>query len=254
MCGLVGLLLYPQARAAGEWQAIRACFTRALLANEERGRDASGVAIVQRDGSFALYKAPLPASELVATVAYEQLLDRVGSETVCLLGHTRMPTKGSSLDNANNHPVLAGHVLGVHNGHIGNDDLLFAQLKLPRAGQVDSEVIFRLLDSLPVHTLNGNYLYAVRQKVTLLEGHFATLSVDIRLPTKLLVLKRDMPLCLHYHKLWQALYFSSRYAFLRQAFGQVVVTEALPSRHIYLFDAEQLPARGTEPAGMLSLD
>lgn len=254
MCGLVGILLYPKARTGEEWQALRECFTQTLLANEERGREASGVAVVQRNGTFALYKAPLPASELITRAEYQQIWDNVEPETTCLLGHTRMPTKGSRLNNVNNHPLLTGHVLGVHNGHISNDDFLFAELALPRAGQVDSEVIFRILDTLPADVLDGNYLHAVRQKVALLEGYFTTLSVDMRLPTKLLVLKRDMPLCLHYYEPWQALCFSSRYVFLRQTFGQAVVSEMLPARYAYLFDAELLPTYGPRPIAVLPLD
>ncbi len=247
MCGLAGILLYPSERPASDWQAIRDCFTQTLLANEERGREASGMAIIQRDGTFELHKGPVPASELIETKTYRRMLASVGPETTCLLGHTRMPTKGSRWNNANNHPLQAGHVLGIHNGHIHNDDELFVTLNLPRAGQVDSEIIFRLLDTLsPVH-LNGTYPVAAQQKARALRGRFATLSVDVRRPERLLVFKREMPLCLHYHEPWQALCFSSRYIFLRKAFGRAVITEALESGRGFYFDALHLPQNGNQP-------
>ncbi len=176
MCGLAGILLAPGERSAEEWQEIRDCFTKTLIFNEERGRIASGVALIRRDGSYLMHKEPIPASEMIATDAYHKILDAVGPDTACLLGHTRMPTKGSPWNNANNHPLLVGHVVGIHNGHIANDDELFARFALPRLGEVDSEIIFRLLDRLSPASLDGTYLLAVRHNVTsLLRGRFATL-------------------------------------------------------------------------------
>jgi glucosamine 6-phosphate synthetase-like amidotransferase/phosphosugar isomerase protein len=253
MCGLAGILLFPARRSATEWLAIRQCFTQTLIFNEERGREAAGMALIRRDGSYRLLKEPVPASDLVAGEAYRDLLAQVDAETTCLLGHTRAPTKGSRWNNANNHPLVAGQVVGIHNGHIDNDDELFAQLDLPRQGQVDSEIIFRLFDTISLHSRNGTYLQAVRRRTNMLRGRFATLSVDLWQPGRLLAVKKDMPLCVHYHAPWQALCFSSRYLFLRKAFGRSVITEALDSRQIYLFDAERLPEQGKEPAGSLVL-
>jgi CheY-like chemotaxis protein len=87
----------------------------------------------------------------------------------------------------------------------------------------------------------------VRQKTNLLDGIFATLSVDLRAPWGLLVLKEQRPLCLHYEPELGALFFSSRYLFLRRAFGRAVLTEALESGHGFYFDARTLPETGNEP-------
>lgn len=253
MCGLAGILLYPTERSEADWAAIRHCFSQTLIYNEERGREAAGVAIVQREGACRVVKQPVSASELVEMRAYADLLATVNAGTTCLLGHTRAPTKGSRWDNANNHPLLTGQVIGVHNGHIDNDDELFRELSLPRRGQVDSEIIFRLLDTIALNGSAAAYLDAVRRRAGMLRGPFSTLSVDLVWPGRLLALKKDKPLCVHYHEPWQALCFSSRYLFLRKAFGRSVITEALPSRHAYLFDAFRLPGRGKQPVGSLPL-
>lgn len=251
MCGIAAALLSPGGRPDEVWQEIRQVFTRNLISNQERGRDAAGVAVIQQDGRYVLLKQPGPAAELVETAAYQDVMAQLGGETVCLLGHARLPTKGSPLDNLNNHPLLSGHVLGIHNGYIHNDDDLFARLALPRYGQVDSEIIFGMLDTISPAQCNGDYLEQARQRITLLEGRFTTLSVDLRRPCGLLVIKKDMPLCVHYSADWQTLWFSSRYLFLRQAFGRSVTTEALPSRQIHFFDAQQLAARGVQPVDSL---
>ncbi|MEA3339876.1 MAG: hypothetical protein U9R15_07910 [Chloroflexota bacterium] len=253
MCGLAGVLLYPTRRSPEEWRAITNIATTNLLANEERGREATGVAVIQTNGRGRVFKQPVPASELVEIKNYQRLLSTVGDDTVCILGHTRMPTKGSRWRNVNNHPVTADHVIGVHNGTISNDDALFARLNLPRTGEVDSEIIFRLQDTVNPQRHNGQYSALVQEKVNLLEGTFATLSVDLRRPTGLLILKQLQPLCLHYEPELEALFFSSRYVFLRQAFGRSVITEALESRHGFYFDARQLPQNGIRPVSCFDI-
>lgn len=254
MCGLTGVLLYPTHRSAEEWREIANITTTNLLANEERGREATGIAVIQADGRCRVFKQPVSASEMVKMAAYQRVLSTVGDDTVCILGHTRFPTKGSRWRNANNHPLMAGHVVGVHNGAISNDDTLFARLSLPRAGEVDSEIIFRLQDTVDPREYNGRYLALVREKVSLLEGRFATLSVDLRNPTGLLVLKQLQPLCLHYEQELESLFFSSRYVFLRKAFGRSVVTEALESMRGFYFDARQLSQNGNRPICSFDID
>jgi glucosamine 6-phosphate synthetase-like amidotransferase/phosphosugar isomerase protein len=246
MCGLTGVLLYPTQRSAKEWREIADVATANLLANEERGREATGIAVIQADGRCYTFKQPVPVSELVEMEGYRRALSAIGDDTVCILGHTRMPTKGSRWRNVNNHPLLAGHVVGVHNGVILNDDYIFAHTGLPRGGEVDSEVIFRLQDTVNPLQCNGRYAALVQERVSLLEGTFATLSVDLRRPAGLLVLKQFQPLCLHYEREWQALFLSSRDVFLRRAFGRSVITEALESGRGFYFDAQRLPQNGTQ--------
>lgn len=247
MCGLAGMLLYSTQRSDKEWMELREVFSRMLVFNEERGREASGVALISRDGILRLFKQPVPASQLVKMEPYQDIMASIGPETTCLLGHTRAPTKGSRWNNANNHPLLVGQTVGIHNGIIDNDDDLFIRSGFSRAGEVDSEVIFSLLDRIGPISNNGSYSSVVQRQVSLLEGFFATLSLDLRRPTRLLVLKHLRPLCLHYEKRLNALFFSSRYLFLRKAFGRAVITEALEAERGFIFDAGQLLERGGTP-------
>ncbi len=253
MCGIAAVLLHPQERSAEAWREIRAIFTRNLIFNEKRGQDATGLAIVQTSGQVDLHKLAMPASEFVTTKKYQTLLDNINSRTTLILGHTRRPTKGDPAFYNNNHPLQAGPVFGVHNGHINNDDDLFNRYGYPRQGQVDSEIIFRLLEPISINELNGNYLSAGCQHIQRLQGRFAFLSCDQRAPQKLLVVKHQNPLCLHFHAQWNALIFSSRYIFLRKAFGHAVVTEALPHDQLLLFDAGKLPKLGNQPSAQCDL-
>lgn len=113
-----------------------------LMGIENRGRHATGFAYHDEDDGKVYYaKAPLTASEFLET--NKQLENLKGKRTVIL--HTRMTTKGSASNNDNNHPILAGGVVGVHNGVLGNDDEIFIEKGWDRKGTVDSEVLFRYI-------------------------------------------------------------------------------------------------------------
>lgn len=252
MCGLVGIHLFPSVRKAADLQEIQRLFTRALLSNEERGRAATGVTVIQKDGQYKIFKQPVPASDFVQTALYKRALALIGAETVCLLGHTRMPTKGTRWNNANNHPLRGKYTLGIHNGRIHNDEALFAQMQIERHSEVDSEIVFRLLDQVEP-SADNRYLAQVRERIGLLDGQVASLYVDLRHPTRLVAIRRNNLLNLHYEPSLKALFFSSRYIFLRKAFGRSVIEETLKNEGIYLFDAEKLLERGSNAVESLRL-
>ncbi len=254
MCGIAAILLHPRERPPQVWRAMRENFTGNLLANEERGKTATGLLVMRADGTVTLLKRPLPARQFVALPEYAAALEGVDSQTVLLLGHTRHPTKGDPAWPDNNHPVQAGPVFGVHNGHIQNDDALFAQLGLPRQAQVDSEIIFRLLERVSPQEADERYLPALCPSLRLLEGKFTFIAADRRAPHRLVVLRHRNPLSVHWQAEWGALLFSSRYLFLRKAFGRAVRYEALPHDHLLLFDARRLPDCPLQPVASCPLD
>jgi glucosamine 6-phosphate synthetase-like amidotransferase/phosphosugar isomerase protein len=253
MCGIAAVFLHPQERTPQEWQSIRDIFTRNLLFNEERGRAATGLIITNTNGQADLYKLPLPASQFIQTPTYQTLLKSIGPQTLLILGHTRLPTQGDPAYAGNNHPIQVGPVFGVHNGHIANNEALFARFGYSRQAQVDSEIIFHMLARVSPENDPHNYLAQIRPQIELLQGQFTFIAGDLRTPQRLLVLKHNNPLCIHYHASWNALIFSSRYIFLRKAFGQSLVTEALEHDRLLLFDAATLGQYHTEPHESLAL-
>ncbi len=252
MCGIAALLLHPQERSSRQWHEIATLFTRNLIHNEVRGPVATGFALLQWDGQIAVHKMPLSATQFVRTAEYRALLARMDARTTIVLGHTRLPTKGDPLDNANNHPLHVGPVWGVHNGHIHNDDELFARYGYTRQAEVDSEIIFQLLAEITPMP-DDTYLQSIAQRLQLLNGDFTFLAWDRRAPTRLLVFRQNNPLCVHWHAEWNALIFSSSYVFLRQTFGYSVRTEVLPRYRFLLFDALALPQNGLRPIAVQSL-
>jgi len=150
MCGIMGLVSYSGS-APSHLQAkmLRKATSKLLKSSEIRGRDSAGLAILT-DKKVSLFKTNLMSSEFVQTSGYSNVLKSINRHDVfkAMIGHTRQKTKGHERFNVNNHPIVANDIIGVHNGCIGNDDSLFDKYvsDIDRAGEVDSEIIFRLID------------------------------------------------------------------------------------------------------------
>jgi glutamine phosphoribosylpyrophosphate amidotransferase len=137
MCGIAGFS-FTDTCAIDAGQA-----TRVLLASvAERGADAAGC-VYELDGTgLVVNKQPGGASRFLETV-------EVPAAVRQLVLHVRDFTKGRPSLMANNHPIRHGRVVGVHNGKISNDELVFEQLRRERfepGMTVDSEAIFAALD------------------------------------------------------------------------------------------------------------
>jgi glucosamine 6-phosphate synthetase-like amidotransferase/phosphosugar isomerase protein len=244
MCGLVAVLLYPQARSPWVWQAIWENFTQNLVVNQARGEAATGVAIAHLHRPMAIEKQAQPAIDFIETSAYRALPSVLGADTVLLLGHTRRPTQGSPTHPANNHPLRAGLVTGIHNGHINNNESLFHQWQLPRRATVDSEIIFQLLNHVMLPEGDRGSLPSrlpyISSQLQHLDGRFTFFAFHQYYPHHLLVVRHQNPLSVHFQADWGALIFSSSYLFLRKRFGSAVLHETVPRDQVLLFDATQV--------------
>lgn len=140
MCGIAGFSLSPQANVNAKKLA-----KAMLLDIESRGQDATGFAYVDSTGALQVHKDDARATEFVKR---RLCLDKAATSVIM---HTRFATQGRPEVNANNHPIATGAIVGVHNGHVNNDDELFDEMTHvlgvnPRIAQVDSEAIFAALN------------------------------------------------------------------------------------------------------------
>jgi len=211
MCGLAGVILGRKRRRREELRVIGGLFTELLLLNQSRGTDAAGVAVVRRDSTFRLFKRPGPAARLAADKLYWRVLDLDNKVTV-ILGHTRNKTRGSERNLLNNHPVRAGACLGTHNGWLANADDLVKSLRLPRVAEVDSEVLFRLVD-------RSSDDYEFRSLLSHCRGRISAAYVRLNEPGKLRLLRGDMPLHAAYVHRLRAVFYASETRMLRVALG-----------------------------------
>ena len=161
MCGIAGYSLKVDARID------RTLAAQALLAGiAERGADAVGYAHRSHGEAVSVLKQRSGASAFLPELT-------VPASSVEVLLHVRDYTKGHPTIEANNHPVRHGHIVGVHNGIILNDEEIFERHTIQRyvsSMTVDTEAIFALVERF------GPWGKTLEQ----LRGSMATAWVDER--------------------------------------------------------------------------
>lgn len=134
MCGIAGFCINAE-------EHIDARKLSAALLNQiiVRGRDATGAAWYNAKRNEVRYtKAPYSARTFLST-----RLPLMPSGVKNVILHTRFATQGDKKFEANNHPIVVDNLVGVHNGHISNDDRILSWYpQHKRLGQVDSEAAF----------------------------------------------------------------------------------------------------------------
>lgn len=220
MCGIAGFILDRRERGQGELEGIREDFATLLAATEIRGRDAAGAFVLKPDGARYL-KQPGPASKLIAQPGFWRLLDGVDNDTVGVVGHTRWATHGDPADNSNNHPLVAGPIIGVHNGVIHN----YSQLRgeVGATTEVDSEVIFRLLRR---HSNGGVRPRGIRKALARLRGDYAIAFARLGQPA-IWLCRNHCPLVITSDYERGVLWFGSQADLLRSVLGQDMETRML---------------------------
>ncbi len=224
MCGLTGVILQTKRRRKAERDEIGRIFTELLILNQARGKDATGIAMIRRDGTYSLFKRPGPAAKLVMEDKYAEVIGRLDNGTTCILGHTRLKTRGTEMNSANNHPIRAGNVIGTAAGTILNADELFRKFRLLRHAEVDSEFIFRLADRKESIEDFTACLRDVR-------GGMSAVFTRTSAPDTVMVIKGNKPLTLWYHNDFRAVFYSSEEWPLEQVIGgsrDVIPMEVAP--------------------------
>jgi len=184
MCGIVVGLAFGKLNQRDEamrQRLLRYFTTELIVATEERGKDATGAAVLFNDGKYVGIKRGERVSDFLSVFGeskdcYGSLL-KVWREHPTrgriYLGHCRAGTTGDKEDNENNHPIKIGNLVGIHNGVIKNHDEIFKKLGCKRDGKVDSESIFRLFEHFTQKGKEPFTLEMIQKIVNRLDGHFA---------------------------------------------------------------------------------
>jgi len=146
MCGILGIVKTGDSEISDKQykKVLRDLF----VLSSRRGKEASGYAIADENEILVL-KTHLPADEFVHTDEFgkylQEKLDSNIQKPVSVIGHSRLVTNGSELENNNNQPVIKNGIVGIHNGIIVNDEKLWAEINETRETSLDSEVFFKLI-------------------------------------------------------------------------------------------------------------
>lgn len=126
-------------------QKLTRIIKKLMVLSETRGKDASGIAVMQGDSLCVLRKAK-SSHELLKDIEFIQYLEQniINSTNgnIWVSGHSRLVTNGSQYHPGNNQPVAKHNMTLVHNGIIVNEEELWrAMPEADRESEVDSEAI-----------------------------------------------------------------------------------------------------------------
>lgn len=147
------------------------------------------------DGSLERYKGQDEDANIERMMDVACLLQRPLRH---ILGHTRKKTIGSEYNSLNNHPIIVGNIIGIHNGGVKNHEIIYDKhRKMTPQGEVDSEVIFQLLaETAPDRPLGARDIEYVTQRI---EGPHAIIGYNRNHPESVIYFHdRDRPLELAY--------------------------------------------------------
>lgn len=124
--------------------------------SQVRGKDSSGLAVrFETKKQIEVLKGPVSIDKLLKTDEYKSLKNTILTERkpestnhiFAALGHARLVTNGSQLEDVNNQPVVKDGVVGIHNGIIVNEAELWNKYPvLKREYEIDTEVIYAVFN------------------------------------------------------------------------------------------------------------
>lgn len=210
-------------------QSVKNVFTNMLIAAQSRGSAATGVVVTScppgaKKATTTLLRAPLPANEFVETSDYKELIAKVDTNCLSIIGHTRAATGGASasaINNTNNHPHVHGGLLGVHNGCVLNHvDLWekYADQITPKGG-CDSEVIVAIINHLLSSGEATSMEDAIKSTIDMTNMWYALAIINIDQPEKVYLVKdKSTPLTLGWWNTPEIAVFASNWEYVDKAY------------------------------------
>jgi len=237
MCGILGIALQKGCEV-NRPQLLSHLLRELLFESMARGSDATGVAFAS-GYRIGVIKNNVDATDFIADRAFNMACRRYiklgnhvdhNMNTTAVIGHTRAKTKGTPLVRYNNHPIVTPNIVGVHNGVITNDEALFAEYKrrfesFERRGEVDSEIIFQLIDHL-VTSRKMEMSEAILEASAVLRGSYACALIHRKNPYQLWLFRDYNPTTLVCFEDVGLIMFASSLNYIRAA------TLGMPSRNL----------------------
>jgi glucosamine--fructose-6-phosphate aminotransferase (isomerizing) len=226
MCSIFGIGLFED-HTVDNTTVIKGIISGLLNKAEIGGRSASGIAVM-RAKTAEVIRRDLSGSVLSKDKEYLDFADkymRVGKDEsssdplVSIIGHCRMPTKGSPTNNYNNHPIVTENIIGVHNGVISNDDVLFNKFRknITRIAQVDTEIIFQLVSHFTRRLGTNETVNAIKKTAKHIKGGYACGMLNVDSPYNLFLFRDGLPIRILYYPEVRAILFATRETFILDA-------------------------------------
>ena len=152
MCGIFGVIAKEE--KYNQKELVKILEDVAKL-SQVRGKDSSGLAFrFESSHKIEVLRGPVSIDELMKTIEYKNFKEAVliegkeknNNKIFAALGHARLVTNGTQLEDENNQPVVKDGIVGIHNGIIVNEDELWNKdSALKREYEIDTEILFALI-------------------------------------------------------------------------------------------------------------
>jgi glutamine---fructose-6-phosphate transaminase (isomerizing) len=156
MCGIFGFFVHKD--AGYDPSFIRKSLNILTQLSESRGKDSSGL-VFRNEGERELqvFKGTVTLHYLLKRPEVVRKMNQMlGSNNgngaqgkqgpFAVMGHSRLVTNGSQLNDENNQPVIKDGVVGIHNGIIVNEDELWSRYPdIQRSYEIDTEVMLAMI-------------------------------------------------------------------------------------------------------------
>ena len=226
MCSIFGMGFF-QDHTLDDTEMIKTIMANLLKEGEIAGKAASGVAVMKTNTANVIRRA-LSGSALGKDENYTDFASKhmvVGKNEnpddslVSIIGHCRMPTKGSPMNNYNNHPIVTENIIGVHNGMIYNDDDLFNKFRknITRIAQVDTEIIFQLVAHFTRRLGENKTTEAIKNTAKYIKGGYACAMLNTSSPYNLFLFRDNNPIRVLYYPVVKVMLFATREHFILSA-------------------------------------
>jgi len=240
MCGIFGVVRKSSQYGnvtASENARMKRVFRSLAKSSMARGTDSTGLFLarlptsethttvngrtsIKRGGAkLFVVKDKVQADEFIKSAKFGQVMDKLDDDTYAIIGHTRASSSAGPYDNANNHPHVAGHVVGIHNGNIRNWRELANRYNLSMRGGCDSEVIFRLIDKFMSED-HMTMQAAIQRAATVMTGSFACAVMSTHDTSKLYLFRSSSPIKLRHRRSGNYVMFASESRFIHAAYDE----------------------------------
>ena len=174
MCGIVGMIAKNPIKNFN--MAHKTMFKQLLHVDTLRGKDSTGIFVVNKFGNVNWAKEATSAPEFMEKSAFDKTLQDSCLNGMFMVGHNRSATRGMVTDN-NAHPFVEENIIMVHNGTINN------QKKLHKTAEVDSHAICHAMVE-----------HGVKETLSMIDGAYAIAAYDTEKKTLFLSRNKERPL------------------------------------------------------------
>jgi glutamine---fructose-6-phosphate transaminase (isomerizing) len=151
MCGLFGVIAEMNSKYSNS--DLKDILFKAARFSEVRGQDSAGIVFRNlQKNQFNIIRGPVPISMLlksehvVASLSNILVVNTIQQPVFAAMGHARLTTNGTQLQDNNNQPVIKDGIVGIHNGIIVNADELWLKNKdLIKKYDIDTEILLSLI-------------------------------------------------------------------------------------------------------------